>query len=193
MCEFLKNKINFYKILNQFILVSGSATARYYSGKIPVQFKLQVRQLRAYHADVHYCAAMFKIQRDMAVDLNNAEKGSIVFVSKDDKAKVDFGEPGQLLSTGVRNRKSLAPVNMELEALDHDMNSKGSVTPSVTLLVDIPEDPNESFYRGDVYITLKDSVFQPSNSFRTALEMEQVILEGKKHECRRQNYKIRVG
>lgn len=145
-----------------------------------MQYKLQVRQLRAFHADTHYCAAMFKIQRDMAVDLNNSKKGSIIFISKDDKAKVDFGEPGQLLSTGVRNRKSLAPMNLNLGALDHDMNSKGSVTPSVTLIVNLPADPSESFYRGDVHITLKDSVFQPSTSFRTVLELEKVLLEGKK-------------
>ena len=104
----------------------------------------------------------------------------MVFISKDDKAKADYGEPGLLLSTGVRNRKSLAPEGLTLEAMDHDMQSKGSVTPSVTLCVDIPDEPGNSFYQGDVYITLKDTVFQPSNSFRTVLELMKVLKEGMK-------------
>ena len=62
-------------------------------------------------------------------------KDDSFFVSCDDKAKIDFGEPGYLLSTGVRGKISHVPLNSILGALDHDVNQKGSLTPSVSLLV----------------------------------------------------------
>ena len=45
-------------------------------------------------------------------------KENCLFVSCDDKAKVDYGEPGTALSTGVRGKKSLIPINSTLGALD---------------------------------------------------------------------------
>ncbi len=56
----------------------------------------------------------------------------------------------------------------ELEALDHDIHSS-SLTPSVFLDVDLPEDVNDSFVQGHVSVTLKDSVFQGSTAFRYVL------------------------
>ena len=44
-------------------------------------------------------------------------------------------------------------------ALDHDF-TKCSITPSVTIFCDIPED---SFYRGSVHVGIKNSVFEPSD------------------------------
>ena len=72
------------------------------------------------------------------------------------------------MSSGVRGKKSIVPLGSTLGALDHDIASKGSLTPSVSLLVDVPEDCCESFYRGQVYVALKDSIFQPSSPFRHA-------------------------
>lgn len=50
-----------------------------------------------------------------------------VFLSSDDKAKIQFGEPGSALSTGVRGKKSIVPVGTVLGALDHDVNQKGNI------------------------------------------------------------------
>ena len=82
-----------------------------------------------------------------------------LFLSCDDKAKIDYGEPGYALSTGVRGRKSIVPTTSTLGALDHDVNQKGSLTPTVTLVCKIPESIDESFYSGQVFVTFKDSVF----------------------------------
>ncbi|CAC5408779.1 unnamed protein product [Mytilus coruscus] len=98
------------------------------------------------------------------------------FLCIDDKAKVDFGEPGMAIATGVRGKKSIVPVTSTLAALDHDMQSKGSLTPSVTLEVDIPVD-DSSFYRGEVHVTYKDSVFQASSPWRHATEMSKMLQE----------------
>ena len=53
-------------------------------------------------------------------------RGECVLLSCDDKAKVDFGEPGAALSTGVREKKSLIPTTSILGALDHDVSQKGT-------------------------------------------------------------------
>ena len=56
-------------------------------------------------------------------------------------------------------------------------NFVGSITPSVSLFCDIPEDITQSFYRGQVNVTYKDSVFQPSSSFRFAAGLLKVLNE----------------
>ena len=49
------------------------------------------------------------------------------------------------MSLGVRGKKPIVPVLTVLLALDHDVNSKGSFMPSVSLEVEIP-DELDSFY-----------------------------------------------
>ena len=46
-----------------------------------------------------------------------------------------FCEPNLALSTGVRGKKSIAPSNSVLVAADHDLHYKGSLTPSVYMVV----------------------------------------------------------
>lgn len=48
--------------------------------------------------------------------------------------------------------------------------------------VDIPEDPDDSFYAGEVTVMLKDSIFQASSSFRAVVEMEKVVRKTKDWE-----------
>ena len=97
-------------------------TAQYYTGKINLKFVIQCRQLRAYHLDAHWCNAIFRYLREMAI----MYRGECVLLSCDDKTKVDFGEPGAVLSTGVRGKKSLIPTTSILGALDHDVSQNGT-------------------------------------------------------------------
>lgn len=145
--------------------------SKLYKGRVPMKMKVQTRQLRASHQDEHYCASLFKMLREYAVKFRE----QISFVCMDDKSKIDFGEPGVHISSGVRGRKSIVPVESALSCLDHDVSSKGSLTPSVVLLVDIPEDVSETFYRGQVALTMKDSIFQPSTPFRHAIELKNIL------------------
>lgn len=62
-------------------------------------------------------------------------------------------------------------MSITLAALDHDVLQKDSITPSVLLDIAIPETMDESFYRGQVYATLKDSVLEPSSPNRFAAEI----------------------
>jgi hypothetical protein len=78
----------------------------------------------------------------------------------DDKAKVPVGEPHRPISTGVRGRQSIAPIDAELSSLDHDMKAT-SLTPSVALLCSIPDSVQQSFVRGQVTAFVNDSVTRP--------------------------------
>ena len=59
---------------------------------------------------------------------------------------------------------SIVPTTSTLSALDHDM-TRASVTPSVVLQCQIPNDINNSFVRGKVTTTLNDSAFQTASPF----------------------------
>ena len=94
-------------------------------------------------------------------------KEIITFICVDDKAKVDQSEP---ISLGVRGKKSIVPCTAVLGSLDYDVNSKGLLTPSICLKVDI-RDGLDTFYRGQVTILLKHLVLQASFPFRHAAEL----------------------
>ena len=126
-------------------------TAKLCKSRFPVKFKVQSRQLRASHIDRHFCVAQFRYMRESAVK----NKEMITFICVNHKAKVDYQEPNLAISSGVRGKKSIVPCTTALGSFDHDINSKGSITASVCLEVDIP-DELDTFYMGQVTVLLKD-------------------------------------
>ena len=80
------------------------------------------------------------------------------------------------MSTGVRGRESIIPKLVTLEALDNDMH-KSSLTPSVALRCDISASTDKFFFRGNVYYTISDSVFQSSSPFRRGVTLCKIIKE----------------
>ena len=146
-----------------------TSRAQNFSARVPVQYKIQRRQLRAQHPDNHYCAALFKYLKFKAIEL----KDHAVLYCCDDKAKLPVGEPDKPVSTGVKGRLSIAQTTTELTALDHDM-CMSSLTPSVVLQSQIPESVEQSFVRGKVTTVINDSVFQASSPFRHAVILQKV-------------------
>lgn len=140
-----------------------------YTGRFNVKYKVQSRLLRKSSEDEHYCRTLFKYEREF----NIKYRDYACFISADDKHKVPIGE-GVPVSTGVRNKKTLAPAEGEITAADHDF-TKLSLTPSVTLFINIPYDISESFYDGKVYVSFKDAVFQPSSALRHSTEFFNLI------------------
>jgi hypothetical protein len=138
--------------------------ATQYTGKFKIKYKVQTRILRKEHPDGHYCAAIFRYLREFAIKFHDYA----VFISADDKHKIAIGE-SVATSTGVRNRQTLVPENGTLAASDHDF-TKLSLTPSVIFLCKIPKNITESFYDGDVYVSYKDTVFEPSSAIRHCTE-----------------------
>ena len=51
----------------------------------------------------------------------------------------------------------------------------GNLTPSVNLICDIPQEASDSFYSGQIYIGLKNSLFQVFDPFRHAAELIDVL------------------
>ena len=60
------------------------------------------------------------------------------------------------------------------EVSDHDF-CKFSVVPSVSFEIDIPENLEDSWYRGMVHIGYKDAVYESSNPLRHATELYSVL------------------
>ena len=56
-----------------------------------------------------------------------------------------------------------------MAASDHDF-TKLSLTPSVTFFISIPNDISGSFYDGQVFVSYKDTVFEPSTAIRHSAE-----------------------
>ena len=77
--------------------------------------------------------------------------------------------------TGVRGRRILAPAASTVAALDHDLNSRGGITPSVILETEIPDDPTTSFCQGQVHVIVNDSVFEASTPFRHAASIRDIV------------------
>ena len=84
-----------------------------------------------------------------------------------------FGEPGHVISTGVRGKKTLAPVTTTIASEDHDVRKKGSLTPSVYLLCDIPFEISKSFCRGQVTVFVNDTTFEASSPMRHAAQISR--------------------
>ena len=152
----------------------GNATtnaASKYIGRFEIKYKVQSRQLSKFHVDAHYCAALFRYMRLFAIKYRDY----CSLICADDKHKVPIGE-GIATSSGVRNKPSLVPSNMELSSSDHDF-TKISLTPSVIFFCDIPTCISESFYSGQVYVSYKNTVFQPSSALHHSTEFYKTFLQ----------------
>jgi hypothetical protein len=67
---------------------------------------------------------------------------SVVLYSMDDKAKINIGEPSLAIAFGGRDRRSIMPTDVKTIDGDHDFKLV-SLTPSVTLRVDVKADEGE--------------------------------------------------
>lgn len=93
----------------------------------------------------------------------------------DDKAKIPIGEPERPVSTGVRGKISIAPSNTTLSAMDHDIQTKGKVTTSVYQIPTLPDNIRGSWYRGKVFLDVRDSVFVQSTAYMYAASTIELV------------------
>ena len=92
---------------------------------------------------------------------------------QDDKHTVKVEEPGLPVAAVDRGKQVLVSKDQVLEVSDHDF-TKFSLTPSVTLKVDIPETVEGSFHLGQMFVGLKENAFQPSSSLRHLSEFSSI-------------------
>lgn len=144
-----------------------------YTGKLDVKFMIQLRQLRKSHEDSHYCAAIFRYLKEFTIRFR--EHCSLFFL--DDKHKCKVGEPGLPMAAVERGKKVVVSTNgKQFTVADHDF-TKFSIIPSVTVVCDIPESIDMSFYRGQVLVGVKDSALEPSSPLRHCTELSKVLQE----------------
>lgn len=86
-----------------------------------------------------------------------------------------MGEPGFPVAAAERGRQVIVSMNEALRVGDHDFTTF-SLIPSVTLLVDIPTTIEGSFYCGQVFIGLKDLIYEPSSPMRHATELHKCLM-----------------
>ena len=144
----------------------------YYTGKFNVKYMVQSRQLRSQHVDSHYAAAGFKYIREFSIKFNSF----CTFLSLDDKHQIKLGEPGYPVAAVERGRQVLVSADKPFSVGDHDF-TKFKITPSVALKIDIPDSIDKSFYDGQVYTTLKNTILQPCSPMRNMAEISQIIVD----------------
>ena len=138
-----------------------------------MKYAVQQRLIRVQHEDSGFGRHQFKILKCFACKFRDYA----LFQSLDDKAIVPLGNPGHPVSTGVRaHHGGLVGSEGKIVSLDHDFHLAGLI-PSVCFHINIPENPDDSFYDGDVYVTLKDKIFEPSSPQRRSTETVSVVRE----------------
>lgn len=142
----------------------------HYTGTLKVKFMVQARQFRKSHPDAHYAAALFRYQHEFAVRF----KQYSTFVSLDDKHRAKVGEPGYPVAAVERGRQVIVGLNSSMQVGDHDFTKFG-IIPSVRFIVDIPDNVQESWYRGEVVVGLKESAFEPSSPLRHSTELCSIL------------------
>lgn len=144
-----------------------------YTGNLKVKFQVQSRQLRKTHMDCHYASAVFRYLKELAVKFREYS----TMVCMDDKHHCKVGEPGHPVAAVDRGKRVVVSQDKVFAVSDHDF-TKFSVIPSVTFLIDIPESVDEgSFYRGQVYVGVKNLVLEPSSPLRHIAELEQILIQ----------------
>ena len=136
--------------------------------------KIQQWQWRKEYEDVHYAACSFRYMCEYALLL----RSSAIFACLDDKHKVKVGEPtcNCPVAAAKRGRQVLVHSSTSFFVGDHDF-TRMSIIPSVSLLVDIPEELVRSWYTGEVQVLFKDSTFEPSSPARHSSEHAQILAE----------------
>ena len=147
-----------------------SKVAGLYRGRLEVKHMVQKRQFRKTHPDAHFCAALFRYMREFAIMFRDVS----IFISMDDKHRINVGEPDFPIAAVERGKEVIVSLNEIFCVGDHDF-SKFSLIPSVIFIVNIPTSMEESWYTGEVYVGIKDAVFEPSSAIRHVKELSNCL------------------
>lgn len=145
--------------------------AQHYQGRLKVKHVVQKRMFCKNHPDEHYCAALFRYQRELVVKYRDFS----IFICIDDKHRIKIGEPGHPVAAVECGRQVIVSQAETFAVGDHDF-TRFSVIPSVALQVEIPDKFEDSWYHGQVFVGIKDAVFQSSSPLRHATELHSTLL-----------------
>ena len=156
-----------------------------YTGRFKIKRMIQSRVMRKENCDLHYTNAIYSFLKDRA----QSYADSCSLVSADAKCKVTLGEPGYPIAAVTRGKRVIVGSGETLQVGDHDF-SKISLIPDAILIQDIPR-PNvthtgededvlegsetKSWYRGQVYYSVKSMVGEGSTAWRCMVELGKVL------------------
>ena len=148
----------------------SAKTASRYTGRLKIKFMIQARQLRSNHVDAHYASALFRYQKEFSIKFRD----HLTFTSLDDKHTMKVGEPQCPVAAVERGKQVLVSKDKKLTVADHDL-TRLTLTPSVAMIIDVPESIEGSFYRGRVFVLFKENAFQPSSPRRHMAELKKIL------------------
>ena len=155
----------------QFIPINEHANSSIkFTKRFNIKYKVQRRCLRTTHEDDQYTASLFRYLKAFCVKYREYTK----LLSCDDKHAIQVGEPKHPVAALDRGKRVIGHKGVPIEALDHDF-TKAKLTPSVTLVIDVPPSTTESFYRGKVYVHVKDTIFSSSTPQAHGCELEVIL------------------
>ena len=76
-----------------------------------------------------------------------------------------MGEPSYPVAAVDRGKRVIISLDHRFVVADHD-HTKYSIVPSVAMVCNITQSIDQSFYRGRVFVGIKDCVFEPSSPIR---------------------------
>lgn len=85
-----------------------------------------------------------------------------------------IGDPGFPVAAVECGHRVIVHAGVSFEVGDHDFTTL-SMVPSVALINNIPSDLADSWYCGQVTVTLKEGAFEPSSLLRHAMELKQKL------------------
>ena len=132
---------------------------------------VQKRQFRKTHLDSHYCAALFRYMRDYALKFREL---SCICLHRRQAPYQSWRARVPSIAAAERGRQVIVSSHDTFAVSDHDF-CKFSLIPSVILLVDVPKTIQGSWYSGEVFIGIKDAVFEPSSPIRHATELYKCL------------------
>ena len=100
---------------------------------------------------------------------------SSLFLCLDDKHRVKVGEPGVPVAAAEREKQVLVSTSQSFQVCDHDF-TRFSLIPTVLLRVDITASMDGSWYDDQVFVGIKEAVFEPSSALRHASEVHDILL-----------------
>ena len=142
--------------------------------------------MRKEHGHAYYCAKQKSLTSDFIIKYRDNASA----IQPDDKSSMEVGEEGTAASVLRKQRSSMSTMNpavsrrgsgqelitTNLRAIDHDAGSvKMRIIPTVHLVPDIPKRRDESWCRGQVFVTLKNSVFESSEANMALAEIEKSL------------------
>ncbi len=89
-------------------------SSKYYSGLLQAKRMVKKRLVRKSHPDEHYCAALFRYQRELAVKYRERTH----FICVDDKHRLKVGETGFPVAAAERGREVIVSLH-ETFAVGH--------------------------------------------------------------------------